>query len=132
MHITSYSVPTVPKHNELYLVAKKDNIEINQVGDATINFLPEYSASNTVPLFAVVTRSDGILAEVKAEICIDGITVKKISEANINSIGSSNRETVVRFSDEIEYPKNGNYTLRVTQKNGCFATINISIHAIKV
>lgn len=132
MHLSSHSSQKAPARAELLLIARQDKIEINTVGNHIIPLLPGFEAKNTKPLFAKIVRSDGILNDVSATICLNNQDIKKIPHQQINGIGSSNKNITLTFSDEFEYPKAGDYSLNVTKANGCFATLSISIYAEKL
>ena len=131
MHLTSFSLQASKPKSDLHLIAENTDINLNALHSVLLPYKEGFSAKNIVPLFAKINRKSGIISEVSANISLDREILKDIGEL-VKKIGSTSKQLVVNFDTENPFPDSGNFSLNITNVNGCNSTIDIQIFGIKL
>jgi hypothetical protein len=131
MKLSSPSSSAPKSSNDLYLIATHKDININELESKTIQFLSGISAKNTIPLFAKIIRNNGIISDAKCGIYLNKEKIKDVS-VQICQIGSTNKQVIANFDQEIAYHTEGDYNFVIDNINGSAASISVEIYGLKV
>ncbi len=137
INIIQVTLPSVPNigQNPFILIAKGTNIDGNTLAATTLTYQSNFNASNTLPLFAKITRKSGTVLLLVFTIRLNSNILASCAAIFTALLGSGGDFLTTSLTNNIGATVtsvSSNYDVNVTTINGSAATFDLEIYGIKL